>query len=206
MSSLYKIFLKNIKKKPHKLFIHSLNETFCGARCEKEINFLRKFIKKNKITTLGINYKNSVDWIFWYLAADSLNNQIVLIKNGTREDDLKRIKNEYKIDYVASKIPSNLNLKVKSKYKSKKKRSDILFTSGSLDLPKGVIIFENAYLHVANILVKKLKQKNHDIELLSMPFDHSFGLVRLRCCILAGTTMLVSDGLKNFPKIYQFST
>ena len=92
MSSLYRIFLKNIKKKPHKLFIHSLNETFCGARCEKEINFLRKFIKKNKITTLGINYKNSVDWIFWYLAADSLNNQIVLIKNGTREDDLKRIK------------------------------------------------------------------------------------------------------------------
>ena len=38
-----------------------------------------------------------------------------------------------------------------------------------------------------------------------MPFDHSFGLVRLRCCILSGTTMLVSDGLKNFPRIYKFS-
>ena len=205
MSLLYKNFSSNIKKEPEKTFIHSFNKTFSGARCEKEINFLRKFIKKNKITTLGINHKNSADWIFWYLAADSLNNQIVLIKNGTTKDELKRLKNKYEIDYVASKIPSNLNLKVKSKYKSKKKRSDILFTSGSLHLPKGVVIFENAYLHVANILIKKLKQKNHDIELLSMPFDHSFGLVRLRCCILAGTTMLVSDGLKNFPEIYKFS-
>ena len=122
MSSLYKIFLENIKKKPEKTFIHSFNKTFSGARCEKEINFLRKFIKKNKITTLGINYKNSADWIFWYLAADSLNNQIVLIKNSTTKDELKRLKNKYEIDYVASKIPSNLNLKVKVKYRSKKKK------------------------------------------------------------------------------------
>ena len=38
-----------------------------------------------------------------------------------------------------------------------------------------------------------------------MPFDHSFGIVRLRCCILAGTKMLVTDGLKRFPEIFKFS-
>ena len=38
-----------------------------------------------------------------------------------------------------------------------------------------------------------------------MPFDHSFGLVRLRCCILRGTKILVTDGLKNFPEIFKFS-
>ena len=205
MSSLYKIFLINIKKEPHKTFIHSFNKTFSGNKCRKEISFLRKFLKKNKIKTLGINYKNSADWIFWYLAADSLDNQILMIKNGTTKDELKKIKSKYNIDFIARKIPNNLNLKVKSKTKSKKKRSDIIFTSGSLDLPKGVVISENAYLHVANILVKRLKQKSSDTELLSMPFDHSFGLVRLRCCILSGTTMLVSDGLKNFPQIYKFS-
>ena len=87
----------------------------------------------------------------------------------------------------------------------KNKRNDILFTSGSINSPKGVIISEKAYLHVANILIKKLEQKEYHIELLSMPFDHSFGLVRLRCCILAGTQMFVSDGLKNFPEIFKFS-
>ena len=40
-------------------------------------------------------------------------------------------------------------------------------------MPKGVILSEKSFLHVANILTKKLKQKENDIELLSMPFDHS---------------------------------
>ena len=110
MSSLYKIFLTNIKKEPHKTFIHSFNKTFSGNKCRKEISFLRKFLKKNKIKTLGINYKNSADWIFWYLAADSLDNQILMIKNGTTKDELNKIKSKYNIDFIARKIPNNLNL------------------------------------------------------------------------------------------------
>ena len=53
--------------------------------CKKRINFLRKFIKKYKIKNIGINYKNSTDWFFWYLAADSYDCQIVLIKNDTKK-------------------------------------------------------------------------------------------------------------------------
>lgn len=205
MSSLYKIFLKNIKRKPKKIFIFTSKENFNGASCLKKIKFLRNVIKKNKIGTIAINYLNSADWIFWYLAADSFNIEIVIIKNGTTNHNLKIIKNKYNIDYIARKIPKNLNLKLNISSKNKIKRKDILFTSGSLNSPKGVIISEKAYLHVANILVKKLKQKDYDIELLSMPFDHSFGIVRLRCCLLAGTQIFVSEGLKNFPDIFKFS-
>ena len=178
MSSLYKIFLKNIKKKPDTIFIYDLKKNFNGAACLKKINFLRKFIRKNKINTIGLKYKNSSDWVFWYLAADSLDKKIIVIKNSTTNKDLNKIKNI---------------------------RNDILFTSGTLNLPKGVIISEKAYLHVAKILIQKLKQRNYHIELLSMPFDHSFGIVRLRCCILAGTKMLITDGLKRFPEIFKFS-
>lgn len=206
MSSLYKIFSKNIKKEPNKIFIYSFNQTFNGYSCKKKISFLRSFIKKNKIRNIGINYENSADWFFWYLAADSYDCQVVLIKNGTAKNELNKIKAKYKIDYIASKIPQTLNFKLKiNNNNNKNKRRDILFTSGSLSLPKGVIVSEKAYLHVAKILVKKLKQKNNDIELLSMPFDHSFGLVRLRCCILAGTKIFISDGLKKFPEIFKFS-
>jgi long-chain acyl-CoA synthetase len=38
-----------------------------------------------------------------------------------------------------------------------------------------------------------------------MPFDHSFGLVRLRCCLYKGSKILVNNGLTNFPAIYNFS-
>ena len=64
MSSLYKIFFKNIKKNPNTIFIYDLKENFNGAACLKKINFLRKFIRKNKINTIGLKYKNSSDWIF----------------------------------------------------------------------------------------------------------------------------------------------
>ena len=194
MSSLYKIFSKNIKKKPNKIFIYSFNETFNGHNCKKKINFLRRFIKKHNIKNIGINYKNSADWFFWYLAADSYNCQVVLIKNGTPKNELNKIKAKYQIDYIAGKIPQTLNLKLKIKNNNENRRRDILFTSGSLSLPKGVIVSEKAYLHVAKILVNKLKQNDSDIELLSMPFDHSFGLVRLRCCILAGTKIFITCG------------
>ena len=35
-----------------------------------------------------------------------------------------------------------------------------------------------------------------------MPFSHSFGLARLRACMVAGQKITVTDGLKSFPRIY----
>ena len=91
------------------------------------------------------------------------------------------------------KIPKKFNLKLKIKSNNKVKE-EIYYLHWILNFAKGVIISEKAYLHVAKILVNKLNQ-NNDIELLSMPFDHSFGLVRLRCCILQEQNF-ISDGLK----------
>ena len=67
------------------------------------------------------------------------------------------------------------------------------------------MISEKAYLHVAKFLIKKFKHTNKDLELLSMPFSHSFGLTRLRCNIIAGSSILVTNGLGDFPSIYNFS-
>lgn len=205
MSSLYKIFLNNIKKNPHQVFIYSLKKEYNGIVCLKKIEFLRKFIKKNKLNTIGIKSYNSFEWILWYLAADSHNKKIVLIKNDTQKKIVNKIIKEYKIEYLAKEIPARLKSNVKIHPLNNPIRQDILFTSGSTSFPKGVIIPESSYLHVAKILTKRLKQKKNDVELLSMPFDHSFGLVRLRCCLMSGSKMLVTDGLKNFPAIFKFS-
>ena len=205
MATLYKIFLKNIKQNPNKIFINDLRKTYNGFDCLKKLELLRKFIKFNKIEILGIKSANSIDWILWYLAADSYNKKIFLIKNNTDKKMLNKIKKISNIDYLAKKIPTKIKLKLKIKSKTKSVRQDILFTSGTINFPKAVIITEGSYLHVSKILSKKLKQNKNDTELLSMPFDHSFGLVRLRCCILKGTKILVTDGLKNFPKIFKFS-
>lgn len=205
MGSLYKVFHQNIKQKPNQIYIYSLIRKYDGTECLQKLKFLRKLIKTYKIETIGINYQNSADWILWYLAADSYDKKIILIKNNTPKKIVNKIKKKFHIDFIATQIPKNSKINIRSVNKVRSKRCDVIFTSGSTSFPKGVVINEKAYLHVANILRKKLKQKKNDIELLSMPFDHSFGLVRLRCCILAGTKMLVTDGLKKFPEIFKFS-
>ena len=51
MSSLYKIFLKNIKKSPKKIFIYT-EKNFDGDTCKQKISYLRKFIVQSKIKVL----------------------------------------------------------------------------------------------------------------------------------------------------------
>ena len=91
---------------------------------------------------------------------------------------------------------SNPNIEIK-------KQNEIIFTSGTTGNPKGAILSEKAILHTVNILINNFRQTNQDLELLSMPFSHSFGLARLRCSLYANCVLYISDGLKNIPLIYK---
>ena len=207
MSEIYENFYRNTKKNPSKIFIYSLNKNYSGKDCQNLLKKTIEFIKLNKIRKIGIKSINSIDWIILYLAADKLCNQIFVIKNNFSKNVVKKLKNKYKIDYIATTIPKKL-IKLKKRNVQKKTesdRADILFTSGTTDIPKGVIIKINSILHVIKILINKFRHKNNDLELLSMPFDHSFGLVRLRCCLYIGSKILVNNGLINFPSIFYFS-
>ena len=207
MSEIYDNFHKNIKKHPNRIFIYSLNKNYKGKDCQNLLKKTSKFIKLNNIKSIGIKSINNLDWIILYLAADKLCNRIFIIKNNFSNQIVNNLKNKYKIDYIAKKIPKKI-VKFQKKNLIKKrilKREDVLFTSGTTDLPKGVIVSKNSFLHVVKVLTKKLNHTENDLELLSMPFDHSFGLVRLRCCLYKGSKILFNNGLFNFPSIYNFS-
>ena len=207
MSKIYERFYRAIKKQPSKIFIYNLKKKFTGKDCLLYLKKTKEFIKVNNIKSIGIKSINSFDWIILYLAADKLCNKVFIIKNDTSLKTTNKLKIKYNIDYIANKIPKKI-IKIKKKQsfgKIKDKRVDILFTSGTTDVPKGVIINENSFIHIVKILIKKLNHNRFDLELLSMPFDHSFGLVRLRCCLYTGSQILVNNGLNNFPDIYNFS-
>jgi len=207
MSKIYKRFCRALKKYPNKIFIYSLKKKYSGKDCLLYLKKTEKFIQFNNIKSIGIKSINSFDWIILYLAADKLCNKIFIIKNDTNSKLTNKLKKEHNIDYIANKIPKKV-IKIKKQQsfsKDKNKRLDILFTSGTTDMPKGVIINENSFIHIVKILIKKFNHSKFDLELLSMPFDHSFGLVRLRCCLYTGSQILVNNGLNNFPDIYNFS-
>ena len=109
-----------------------------------------------------------------YLAAQKNCEQTFIIKNNFDKKLTKKIKNKYNLDYILKKIPNKNFKKVKQNKRTKKFTKDILFTTGTTSFPKGVIIDEKSFIHVVKVLLKKLKQKKSDLEILSMPFDHSW--------------------------------
>lgn len=79
--------------------------------------------------------------------------------------------------------------------------AEILFTSGTMGQPKGVIVRCKCYENTALTLVNLLGMTKDHREVLAMPFSHSFGLGRLRAALLAGSFIDVHAGLGNSPKI-----
>lgn len=202
-SYLYDCFIKNIKKNPEKKIIYSLDKSLNGVDCLKKIKKIINYLKYYKIQNVGIRSRNNPEWILWYLASKKICNRVFIFNRNLSGFKIKKIACENKINLI--KTEKNFILLNNSIQNSSVLNEDILFTSGTTDEPKGVIIKEKSYIYVAKLLINKFKQCKNDIELLSMPFEHSFGLARLRCNIISGSSMLVTDGLKNFPEIYNFS-
>ncbi len=217
MTVLYRNSILNFKKNPKKVFFYDLKQEFSGSKCLILLSKIVKFLKKNNISTIGIYSKNTIYWPLWYLAADGCCKDLFVINSLFNDRLVTNIQKKYKIQYIVNnadyikfnKENNNQNKFIKQflnqRFIQKGKNNNIIFTSGSTGYPKGAIIPESSYLHVAKVLIKKMSQKKNDLELLSMPLDHSFGLARLRCALLSGCSVLITDGIKNFPSIYKFS-
>ncbi len=74
--------------------------------------------------------------------------------------------------------------------------ADIMFTTGTTGNPKGVILtHENIFCAATNIN-QFIKNSDEDVEVVTLPLSHSFGLGRLRCNILAGGALILTGGIK----------
>lgn len=213
MSILYNQALQNFDAEPKKIFFYNLKESFSGEEVKKKVLFYEEILKKNIIKNICLNIPNSVDWATIYIASDNVCENVWIV-NPSRISSLNI--NEFieanSIDCIVNENKNQEGIELdfynltKEANKTKKSvRRDILFTSGTSGAPKGVMISEESYIYVAQKLVSELKQSKKDLELLSMPFFHSFGLVRLRSVLLSKSSCLIVDGLKDFPKIYEFS-
>jgi long-chain acyl-CoA synthetase len=76
--------------------------------------------------------------------------------------------------------------------------SEILFSSGTMGDPKGVML-SNANIAAAITNINgMLGNGREDTEIVTVPLSHSFGLGRLRCNLAAGGTLVIAPGLR-FP-------
>ena len=80
--------------------------------------------------------------------------------------------------------------------------SEIIFTTGTTGSPKGVLISHETILNTAININKFTGLRNEDIEMHMMPISHSFGLARVRCCILEGCTIIFQNGFGNLVSFF----
>ena len=82
-------------------------------------------------------------------------------------------------------------------------KADVLFTTGTTGTPKGVILTHHNILSGAININNFVGNKPSDIELIPLPFSHSFGLARLRCNMLMGATIEIAKGFLLPGKIFR---
>ncbi len=76
--------------------------------------------------------------------------------------------------------------------------ADILFTTGTAGRQKGVLLSHANIAAAARHISTFMRQEPSDVELVPVPFSHSFGLGRLRCMAFTGNTVVPLPGIR-FP-------
>ena len=206
-SKLAKKFIKNLLDNKKKIFIYENNVKYSGEHLIKKIIYLSKRLFLNKKKIVILNSRNSSSWVILYITAKLMNKIVFIIHDNLKDELLKKISENFSIAGVFQ----NYKLKINNKNNNlsndhifnKKIIYDCVFTSGSSGYPKAVCINEKSYIFTSKLLIKKSRQTKNDLELLSMPFSHSFGLARLRVLLMNNQPFYISDGLKDFPKIYK---
>ena len=89
------------------------------------------------------------------------------------------------------------------KFPMQKDFADILFTTGTTGLPKGVMLTHQNIFSSASNINNFICNTAQDIELSPMPLSHSFALARLRCNLMMGSTIVIANGLLLPGKIYK---
>jgi len=72
--------------------------------------------------------------------------------------------------------------------------ADVLLTSGTTGVPKGTLLTHRNVAAAARNINAFVGTDASDVEVLALPLNHSFGLGRLRCQLVAGGTLVLVPG------------
>lgn len=80
--------------------------------------------------------------------------------------------------------------------------ADLMFTTGTTGLPKGVALSYANEAAAAENINSFIGNTAEDVELMALPISHSFGLGRLRCVLSKGGTLVMLGSFASMKKFY----
>lgn len=82
--------------------------------------------------------------------------------------------------------------------------ADIIFTTGTTGVPKGVTLTQKNISAAALNINTFIKNTSEDVELLVLPVSHSFGLGRMRCVLSNGQTLILLGSFANMKRFFRY--
>lgn len=159
-----------------------------------------------------ISASKDIEFVYTYFGAHLAGMICVPIDPETNEARLKRI-----IDVANPKlIVGDLRNKLQSstitgtitgtagewKFPEEDDIADLLFTTGTTGLPKGVALTYANQMAAADNINTFIGNSADDVELLALPISHSFGLGRLRCVLAKGGTLVMLGSFASMKKFF----
>lgn len=205
------IFLHS-SKNPNKPAIIVDNVVITYSKLQEHIinaaNYLLDLgIKKGDRVILSVS--NSPSFIFGYFATHLIQAIAIPIdpklpkigiNNIIKKTSPKGIFLTDQIDCLSSAISTSQHKLIFPKINQ---TADILFTSGTTGEPKGVMLSHKNILAAAKNINLFIGNNKKDKEVIPLPLSHSFGLGRLRCNLLTGSTIILCNGFINPLKVLQ---
>ena len=130
-----------------------------------------------------------------------LTNPSLIISNKILEKKLLRTKileNHKFLDIESFHFEKTINFHTKNEPSS---IAMILFSAGTTSIPKAVQLSHNNVKNTVNRVSSFLNITENDIDVISLPLSHSFGLGCLNCIIKSGGTAIIHKNTINMPNV-----
>ena len=161
-----------------------------------------------------VSASKNIEFVYTYFGAHIAGMICVPIDPETNETRLKRIIDVAKPKLIVGElrnhgdhivtpftdVKSNWELGFDSPIESNV--ADLLFTTGTTGLPKGVALTYANQMAAANNINTFIGNTSDDVEMLALPISHSFGLGRLRCVFAKGATLVLLGSFASMKKFY----
>ncbi len=165
-----------------------------------------------------VSASKDIQFVYTYFGAHMAGMICVPIDPETNETRLKRIvevakpslivgelrnKGEHQVvPFAACHQESEIAVCPPEEFPKEDDVADLLFTTGTTGLPKGVALTFGNQMAAAENINAFIGNTEDDVEMLALPISHSFGLGRLRCVLAKGATLVMLGSFASMKKFF----
>lgn len=210
------LLYSNVQKTPHKTALISGPVEVTYEQLWKEIKKSASWFKLHaeQGDRLLLSANKNIEFVYTYFGAHLAGMICVPIDPETNETRLKRILEVAQPKLIVGELRNHGEFGVipfgdvssevgyKFDFPTESNVADLLFTTGTTGLPKGVALtYANQMAAVENINTF-IGNTADDVEMLALPISHSFGLGRLRCVFAKGATLVLLGSFASMKKFF----